>query len=143
MPYPPMMVAPMREELTRLGFRELTTPAEVDREISEAAEPLLLVVNSICGCAAGVARPGIAQSLKHPKAPRRLATVFAGQDVEATARARSYFEGQPPSSPQVAILAGGRLVFLLQRHEIEGRSADQVASALTAAYEKLRELRPA
>ena len=143
MPYPPMMVAPMREELTRLGFRELTTPADVDREISESSEPLLLVVNSVCGCAAGVARPGVAQSLSHPHAPRRLATVFAGQDVEATARARSYFEGQPPSSPQVAILAGGRLLFLLQRQQIEGRSAEQVASALTAAYEKLPELRPA
>ncbi|HEY6930221.1 MAG TPA: BrxA/BrxB family bacilliredoxin [Thermoanaerobaculia bacterium] len=137
MPYPPMMVAPMREELTRLGFRELLTPEDVDREISSANEPLLLFVNSICGCAAGVARPGVAQSLKHPAAPRRLATVFAGQDVEATARARSYFEGYPPSSPQVAILAGGKLVYLLQRQQIEGRTPDQIAAALTAAYEKV------
>jgi len=137
MPYPPMMVAPMREELTRLGFRELTTPAEVDREVAQGDEPLLLVVNSVCGCAAGVARPGVAKSLSHPRAPRRLATVFAGQDVEATARARSYFEGQAPSSPQVAILSGGRLLFLLQRHQIEGHSPEQVASALTEAYEKL------
>jgi putative YphP/YqiW family bacilliredoxin len=137
MPYPPLMVAPMREELTRLGFRELLTPEDVDNEISSANEPLLLFVNSICGCAAGVARPGVAQSLKHPAAPRRLATVFAGQDVEATARARSYFEGFPPSSPQVAILAGGRLLYLLQRQQIEGRTADQVAAALTAAYEKV------
>lgn len=137
MPYPPLMVAPMREELTRLGFRELLTPEDVDKEISNANEPLLLFVNSICGCAAGVARPGVAQSLKHPAAPRRLATVFAGQDVEATARARSYFEGFPPSSPQVAILAGGRLLYLLQRQQIEGRTADQVAAALTAAYEKV------
>ena len=137
MPYPPLMVAPMREELTRLGFRELVTPEDVDREVSSATEPLLLVVNSVCGCAAGVARPGVALSLKHPAAPRRLATVFAGQDVEATARARSYFVGFPPSSPQVAILAGGKLVYLLQRHEIEGRSPDQVAAALNAAYEKV------
>ena len=137
MPYPPLMVAPMREELTRLGFRELLTPEDVDREISSANEPLLLFVNSICGCAAGVARPGVAQSLKHPAAPRRLATVFAGQDVEATARARSYFEGYPPSSPQVAILAGGKLVYLLQRQQIEGRTADQIAAALAAAYEKV------
>lgn len=137
MPYPPMMVQPMREELTKLGFAELTTPDEVDRAIAEASDPMLLVVNSICGCAAGVARPGVALSLKNPAAPRRLATVFAGQDTEATARARGYFHGFPPSSPQVAILANGKLLFMLQRHEIEGRSAEQVAAALTAAYEKL------
>jgi putative YphP/YqiW family bacilliredoxin len=136
MPYPPMMVQPMREELTKLGFQELTTPEEVDRAVAEASEPLLLVVNSVCGCAAGVARPGVALSLKNPAAPKRLATVFAGQDIEATARARSYFEGFSPSSPQVAILSKGRLLFLLQRHEIEGRSAEQVAQALTSAYEK-------
>ena|SRR5215813_7624696 len=138
MPYPPMMVQPMREELTRLGFRELTTPEEVDRAVAEASEPMLLFVNSVCGCAAGVARPGVAQSLSSPVAPKILATVFAGQDIEATARARSYFSGFPPSSPQVAILARGKLLFLLQRHEIEGRSADQIAAALTAAYEKLK-----
>lgn len=137
MPYPPLMVAPMREELTQLGFRELLTPEDVDREIAEASEPLLLVVNSVCGCAAGVARPGVALSLSHPLAPKRLATVFAGQDVEATARARSHFERHPPSSPQVAILAGGKLLYLLQRHEIEGRTPEQIASALTAAYEKV------
>jgi len=136
MPYPPLMVQPMREELTRLGFRELLTPEEVDRAIADAQDPMLLFVNSICGCAAGVARPGVALSLKHPAAPRRLTTVFAGQDVEATARARSYFEGYPPSSPQIAILAGGKLLYLLQRQQIEGRTADQIASALTAAYEK-------
>jgi putative YphP/YqiW family bacilliredoxin len=131
------MVQPMREELTRLGFRELLTPEDVDREIANAQEPLLLFVNSICGCAAGVARPGVALSLRHSAAPRRLATVFAGQDVEATARARSYFEGFPPSSPQVAILAGGKLLYLLQRQQIEGQTADQVAAALTTAYEKV------
>jgi putative YphP/YqiW family bacilliredoxin len=138
MPYPPMMVQPMREELTRLGFRELTTPEEVDRAVAEASEPMLLVVNSICGCAAGVARPGVALSLKNPAAPKKLATVFAGQDVEATARARAYFDGLPPSSPQVAILAKGRLLFMLQRHEIEGHTPEQIAAALTAAYEKLQ-----
>src|SRR6476646_8433302 len=136
MPYPPLMVQPMREELKRLGFMELTTADDVDREIAASDEPLLLVVNSICGCAAGVARPGVAMSLSHPSAPARRATVFAGQDVEATARARCYFEGFPPSSPQIAILSNGRLLFLLQRHEIEGRSAEQVAQALTNAYEK-------
>lgn len=138
MPYPPMVVQPMREELTRLGFRELTTSEEVDHAVADASDSLLLVVNSICGCAAGVARPGVAISLKNPAAPKRLATVFAGQDVEATARARSYFAGLPPSSPQIAILSKGKLLFMLQRHEIEGRTPEQVAAALTAAYEKLK-----
>ncbi len=137
MPYPELMVEPMRGELRRLGFRELKTPEDVDREVASSPESLLLVVNSICGCAAGVARPGVALSLKHPAAPKKLATVFAGQDVEATARARSYFEDFPPSSPQVAILAGGRLLFLLQRNEIEGRTAEQVAQALEKAYERV------
>lgn len=137
MPYPPAMVQPMREELTRLGFRELTTAEDVDAAVAGASDPMLLVVNSVCGCAAGVARPGVAQSLQSPAAPKNLATVFAGQDIEATARVRSYFEGFPPSSPQIAILAGGRLLFLMQRHEIEGRSPEQIAAALTAAYQKL------
>ena len=137
MPYPELMVEPMRAELRRLGFQELKTPEDVDREIAASGEPMLLVVNSICGCAAGVARPGVALSLRHPAAPKKLATVFAGQDVEATARARSYFEDFPPSSPQVAILGGGRLLFLLQRNEIEGRTAEQVAEALSAAYDRV------
>jgi len=136
MPYDPALVAPMRDELTGRGFRELRTPQDVDREMA-SEEPMLLVVNSVCGCAAGVARPGVLRSLAHPAAPRKLTTVFAGQDLEATSRARSYFGGSPPSSPQVAILSGGRLLFLLQRHEIEGRSAEQVSDALTAAYQKL------
>ena len=133
MPYDPVVVQPMREELTRIGFRELRRPEDVDAEVA-APGRLLLVVNSVCGCAAGVARPGVARSLAHPRAPRRLATVFAGQDVEATARARSYFGGLAPSSPQVAILDGGKLLFLLQRQEIEGRSSEDVAKALEAAY---------
>jgi putative YphP/YqiW family bacilliredoxin len=136
MPYDPTLVAPMREELVRLGFHELRRPEDVDREM-DSPERMLLVVNSVCGCAAGVARPGVALSLQHPGAPRKLTTVFAGQDVEATARARTYFEGKPPSSPQVAILERGRLLFLLQRQEIEGRTPEQVAAALTAAYERL------
>ncbi|MGH9369074.1 MAG: BrxA/BrxB family bacilliredoxin [Thermoanaerobaculia bacterium] len=142
MPYDPMLVAPMREELARLGFEELCRPEDVDREMA-STERMLLVVNSVCGCAAGVARPGVALSLKHPAAPRKLATVFAGQDVEATARARTYFEGKAPSSPQVAILEGGRLLFLLQRHEIEGCTPEQVAAALTAAYDRLASTSPA
>jgi len=139
MPYDPVMVQPMREELTRLGFEELRTPEAVDCALAEE-EPLLLVVNSVCGCAAGVARPGIALSLKHTAAPKKFATVFAGQDLEATQRARSYFGGNPPSSPQVAILSAGKLLFLLQRHEIEGRTPQQVAGALEAAYERLSAL---
>jgi putative YphP/YqiW family bacilliredoxin len=137
MPYPPMMVQPMRDELTQLGFRELKTAEEVDRAVAGTSEPMLLVVNSICGCAAGVARPGVALSLQNPAAPKVLTTVFAGQDIEATARARSYFEGYPPSSPQVAILSNRKVLFMLQRHEIEGRTPDQIAAALTAAYRKL------
>ncbi len=137
MPYDPRMTAPMREELTHAGFRELTTSDEVDGAVASAEGPVLLVVNSVCGCAAGIARPGILMSLTHPKAPKTLATVMAGQDIEATARARSYFAGNPPSSPQVAILEGGQLRFLLQRQEIEGRSARDIAARLTAAYEAL------
>jgi putative YphP/YqiW family bacilliredoxin len=133
MPYDPVAVAPMREELTRIGFRDLRRPEEVDAELA-APGKLLLVVNSICGCAAGIARPGVARSLAHPRAPKRLATVFAGQDVEATARARSYFGGLAPTSPQVAILEGGKLLFLLQRQEIEGRRPEDVAKALEEAY---------
>lgn len=138
MPYPELMTLPMREELTRIGFRELRTPEDVDREIQATEEPMLLFVNSICGCAAGVARPGVELSLTHPNAPKRLATVFAGLDLEATARARSYFAPHPPSSPQAALLGpGGKLLFLLQRHEIEGRTPEQVAARLTAAYEAI------
>ena len=139
MPYDPMQTAPMRIELTQAGFRELRTPDDVDTAVSGTRGPLLLVVNSICGCAAGIARPGIVMSLSHPKAPAARTTVFAGQDLEATARARSYFGGNPPSSPQVAILADGELRFLLQRHEIEGRTAAQVAARLAAAYQELPE----
>ena len=136
MPYDPVFVQPMREELSRHGFEHLLTPADVDRVLSEEG-PVLVVVNSVCGCAAGVARPGVALSLSHPSAPRRRVTVFAGQELDATQRARSYFEGQPPSSPQVAIVSRGRLLFLLQRWQIEGRTAEQVATALRAGYEGL------
>jgi putative YphP/YqiW family bacilliredoxin len=140
MPYPELMTMPMREELIRIGFEELRTAEAVDGAIAEAGEPMLLFVNSICGCAAGVARPGVALSLAHANAPKKLATVFAGLDIDATARARSYFTPHPPSSPQAAILGpGGKLLFLLQRHEIEGRTPEQVAAALGTAYERLSE----
>jgi len=133
MPYDPVMVQPMREELTRAGFRELRRAEDVDAEMA-APGRLLLVVNSICGCAAGIARPAVTRALSHPNAPKRLATVFAGQDVEATARVRSYFGGLAPSSPQVAILENGKLLFMLQRQEIEGRSADEVTRSLETAF---------
>jgi putative YphP/YqiW family bacilliredoxin len=138
MPYPPEIVEPMRDELRRAGFEELRTPEDVDRVLcTPSEEPVLVVVNSICGCAAGVARPGVTRSLADSAAPRRRATVFAGQDVEATARARSYFEGNAPSSPQVAILAKGRLLYLMQRQQIEGRTPEQVEKDLRAAYQKV------
>lgn len=135
MRYDPRLVQPMREELTRLGFRELRTPADVDDALSVKDETLLLVVNSVCGCAAGKARPGVALALRHDVRPDRFATVFAGMDLEATARAREYFEGYPPSSPQIALLKNGRLLHLLERKDIEGRAAPEIAGDLTSAFD--------
>src|ERR1044071_9568187 len=112
MPYPEIMIRPMREELTRLGAEELRTAEEVDRAINEQKGTLMVVVNSICGCAAGKARPGVVRALNHPVRPDRVATVFAGQDIEATEKARSYFTGYPPSSPSIALLKDGRLVYM-------------------------------
>jgi bacilliredoxin len=135
--YDERLVAPMREELTSLGFRELRTPAEVDGAIPGNAGTMLLMVNSVCGCAAGRARPGVRLALQQATIrPQQLATVFAGQDREATARAREYFEGQSPTSPQVALFKDGRLVYLMQRHQIEGREAPAIAADLTAAFAK-------
>ncbi|RAL21340.1 BrxA/BrxB family bacilliredoxin [Thermoflavimicrobium daqui] len=133
-----MMVQPMRDELTRLGIKELKTPEEVDETLQgEAAKgTTLIVVNSVCGCAAGLARPGVALSLKHDKVPDHLYTVFAGQDREATARAREYFDGEPPSSPSFALLKDGKLVTMVHRHEIEGASMEEIAHKLTSAYDK-------
>ncbi|MFQ5863862.1 MAG: BrxA/BrxB family bacilliredoxin [bacterium] len=136
MMYDPFMVQPMRDELTRIGFKELTTPEEVDRLLPESKGTTLLVVNSVCGCAAGQARPGVALALTNEVKPDNLFTVFAGQDVEATARARSYLKGYPPSSPAVALFRDGELAFMMERHQIEGRSAEQVASDLIASFEK-------
>jgi putative YphP/YqiW family bacilliredoxin len=134
MPYDPLMTRPFREELTRAGFTELRTPGEVDAAVAGNGTTLL-VVNSVCGCAAGQARPGVALAVRHPLRPGRLVTVFAGQDVEATARARSYFGGYPPSSPSIAILKDGTLAFLLQRHEIQALDARGVERALVSAFE--------
>ena len=135
MPYPELMVAPMRQDLTRIGFRELRSPEEVDELLRDEQRPTLLVVNSVCGCAAGAARPAVYLSLQGEKKPEVLATVFAGQDLEATQRARDYIVGYPPSSPSIALFKGGELVWMMERHEIEGRSPYQIADALTAAYE--------
>jgi putative YphP/YqiW family bacilliredoxin len=136
MPYPDFFVAPMREELTRLGAEELRTPADVDAAVSGTPGTLMVVVNSVCGCAAGKARPGVALALRHGTRPDRVATVFAGFDNDATARARSYFTGRMPSSPAIALLKNGELVYMLERHDIENRSGEQIAGQLTAAFDK-------
>ncbi len=134
--YPEENVRPMREELTQLGFREMRTAREVDAVLAGSKGTALVVVNSICGCAAGKARPGVARALAHPARPDLLVTVFAGQDQDATAQARSYFIGYPPSSPSIALLRDGKLVFMLERRQIEGRRADEIAADLTAAFDR-------
>ncbi len=134
--YDERFVAPMRQELTRLGVEEMRTPAEVDAKLKDAKGTTLVVVNSVCGCAARNARPAVASALKHAVKPQHLTTVFAGQDTEATARARSYFTGYPPSSPQIGLLKDGKLVYMMERYQIEGRSADDIAHDLTEAFDR-------
>ncbi|MDM7913699.1 MAG: BrxA/BrxB family bacilliredoxin [Candidatus Eisenbacteria bacterium] len=137
MPYPEELVEPMREELTRMGVQELRTPDEVDAFMRENRERTALVfVNSVCGCAAGMARPGLALALTHDRVPGAVATVFAGQDLEATNRARAYFENHPPTSPQIALFKEGKLVRLIQRQEIEGRDPGDVATNLIQAFDR-------
>ena len=136
MPYSEILIKPMREDLTQLGIEETRTPAQVDDAINTAQGTLMVVVNSVCGCAAGKARPGIALALQHSAKPDRSITVFAGADIEATERARGYFKGYPPSSPSIALFKNGNLVWLLQRYEIEGRDAYQIAEVLKAAFDK-------
>lgn len=135
MPYPQELTDPMRQELVRIGVTELRTPAEVDAEIGRKSGTLLLFVNSVCGCAAGMARPGLALSLQNAIKPDQVATVFAGVDTEATARVRSYFSQYPASSPQIALFKDGEFVSLIQRHQIEGTSAPEVARKLIGLYE--------
>jgi putative YphP/YqiW family bacilliredoxin len=132
-----MLIAPMRGEMTAMGAKELKTPAQVDEAVKNTKGTLMLVVNSVCGCAAGKARPGIAIALRHAVRPDVVATVFAGGDVEATERARSYFTGYAPSSPSVGILRDGKLVYMLERRQIETRSAEMIASELTAAFDRV------
>ena len=136
MPYDPMLVKPMREELTNIGITELMTADAVDAAMKEPGTTMV-VVNSVCGCAAAGARPGVAQALQHATTPDRTVTVFAGQDLEATERVRSYFTGQPPSSPCVAIMRDGELVAFMPRHTIEGRTPEQISGALTNAFDEL------
>jgi putative YphP/YqiW family bacilliredoxin len=135
MPYPEPFVAPMRAELTRLGVRELRTPEQVDEAVRTPGT-VMIVVNSVCGCAAGKARPGIALALQHGRRPDLVATVFAGADVEATDRARAYFTGHMPSSPSVGLLRDGKLVYMLERREIENLDAYAIAQQLTAAFDR-------
>jgi putative YphP/YqiW family bacilliredoxin len=126
----------MREDLTRLGVEEMRTADAVDDTIKNSKGTLMVVVNSICGCAAGKARPGVALALQNEKKPDKVATVFAGADIEATERARSYFTGYGPSSPSIALMKDGQLVYMLERYQIEGRDAHQIAGELTQAFEK-------
>jgi len=134
MPYPEMIVAPMRQDLVNIGFKELRTPAEVDAVLGQEKRTTLLAVNSVCGCAAGMMRPGVYLSLQGDTRPEVLTTVFAGQDVDATVRAREYITGYPPSSPSVALFKEGELVYMMERHQIEGRAPEEIAQDLRAAY---------
>jgi putative YphP/YqiW family bacilliredoxin len=134
--YDERFVTPMREELTRLGVIEMRTPDDVDRVLRDARGTTLVVVNSICGCAARNARPAVADALDNAKRPDRLTTVFAGQDADATARAREYFAPYAPSSPQIALLKDGEVVFMLERKQIEGRAAEEIANDLVEAFER-------
>lgn len=137
MPFPEMMVAPMRRELTAQGFEELRTPEDVDRVLGEKQGTVLVAVNSTCGCAAGRMRPALIDALQRAKSPDRLTTVFAGQDLEATQRAREYFTNEPPSSPSIAIMKDGELVYMMPRALIERRTPDVIAEDLVAALNAL------
>jgi putative YphP/YqiW family bacilliredoxin len=130
------MIRPMREELTRIGVEELRTPEDVQKTLEDSKGTVMVVVNSICGCAAGKARPGIARALQHSVLPDKVGTVFAGADIEATEKARSYFTGYEPSSPSIALLKDGQLVYMMERRQIEGKDASQVASELIQAFDQ-------
>lgn len=134
--YDPALVQPMREELTKLGISELRSPEEVDEVLKDNSGSVLVVVNSVCGCAAGGARPGVALAMKHSKLPDKITTVFAGQDKDATERARSYFTGYPPSSPSMALIREGQVVHMLHRQDIEGKTPEQIAAQLTGAFDQ-------
>lgn len=141
--FPEEMVRPVREELTRIGFLELRTPEQVDAALQHEKRTVLVVVNSVCGCAAGRARPAVAAALSHAVRPEVLTTVFAGQDVDATARARTYFTGYAPSSPSIALLREGKLAFMLERSDIEGRDPRAIAQDLVQAFDRFCSPAPA
>lgn len=133
--YDERFITPMRQELTRIGFEEMKTAADVDTRMANASGTALVVVNSMCGCAARNARPAVAHALQHAVKPDHLYTVFAGQDPDATGRARAYITGYPPSSPSIALFKDGKLVFMLERWQIEGRSAGEISADLTNAFD--------
>ena len=137
MSYPEFFVAPMRQELTRVGVEELRTAEDVDAAVSSTSGTLMIIVNSVCGCAAGKARPGVALALGHGVRPDKVATVFAGADIEATARARSYFNPYPPSSPSIALMRDGKVIYMLERSQIENLNAQDISAKLTAAFDTL------
>ena len=134
--YPEIMVIPMREELTRLGIEELRSAADVDRFVQKESGTTMLIVNSICGCAAGRMRPAVRLALQNVTKPGKIGTVFAGQDLEATAQARAHFVGYPPSSPSIAILHDGKVIYMMHRHQIETRDAAAIAADLKAAFDQ-------
>lgn len=137
--YMSQVIQPMRDELTRNGFQELRTVEEVEQTLPNAKGLTLVVVNSVCGCAAGLARPAVVHSLSHAKKPDNIYTVFAGQDKEATAKAREYFEGYAPSSPSFAILKDGKIMTMVERHQIENNDLQTISNLLTSAYDKYSE----
>ncbi len=136
MPYPEMMVAPMRDDLVRVGFTEMRTPEEVDALLADEKRTTLVAVNSVCGCAAAMMRPAVYMSLQGERKPEVLTTVFAGQDMAATDRTRDYITGFPPSSPSVALFKNGELAYFMERHQIEGRPPEEIAADLRAAYDE-------
>jgi putative YphP/YqiW family bacilliredoxin len=136
MPYPEYLIAPMRGEMTDMGARELRTSQAVDDVVKNSSGVVMLVVNSVCGCAAGKARPGIARALQNKNRPDVVATVFAGADIEATDRARHYFTGYAPSSPSLGLLRDGKLIYMMERSQIEVRNAEMIAEELTKAFDK-------
>lgn len=134
--YDERFVTPMRQELTRLGIVELRSADQVDAKLKDAKGTTMVVVNSVCGCSARAARPAVAHALRHATKPDQVVTVFAGQDADATAAARRYFTGYAPSSPQIALLKDGKLVYMMERHQIESRDAQAIAADLTRAFDQ-------
>ncbi len=134
MPYSEIMIKPMREDLTRIGVEETRTPEQVEEAIKNTQGTLMVIVNSVCGCAAGKARPGVAMALQNEARPDRTITVFAGADIDATYAARAHFAPYPPSSPQIALFKDGQLVYMLERRQIENKFAEQIAQDLTQAF---------